>query len=198
MRSLEKNKNVTKAELRSGVKALRKQLSGSDKSQRDRAIEKRVAAHGAFQRAERILIYMHYGSEVRTDGIVADALKLGKRVYVPKVLGREMEFYQIRSLDECGPGYRGLPEPPLEAEQYALEGEDCGDKVLMILPGLAFDRAGNRLGYGGGFYDRYLERHPHCVKMGIAYDFQYMERIPAEETDIPVDYIITDKQTVSI
>ena len=194
MRSLEKNKNVTKAELRSGVKALRKQLSGSDKSQRDRAIEKRVAAHGAFQRAERILIYMHYGSEVRTDGIVADALKLGKRVYVPKVLGREMEFYQIRSLDECGPGYRGLPEPPLEAEQYALEGEDCGDKVLMILPGLAFDRAGNRLGYGGGFYDRYLAAHPDLFTAAVAFEFQLFDQVPREETDILPRCLITEKQ----
>lgn len=194
-------KRLDKKELRSSIKTLREQLSAADKRDRDRRISERVAAQEAFQKAEKLLIYMHYGSEARTDDIINRALKQGKQVYVPKVVGKEMEFYQIGSLAACAPGYRGIPEPSAKAELYRQKSgknENDDGKVLMILPGLVFDRAGNRIGYGGGFYDRYLERDPRCVKMGIAYDFQYVERVPAEETDIPVDYIVTDRQVVSL
>lgn len=195
---MEEKKKPEKQELRNSIRRLREQMDAEEKRRRDRMIADRVSAHEAFLKAEKLLVYMHYGSEARTDEIINRALITGKQVYVPRVSGRKMDFYKIRSLNECAPGYRKIPEPPQEAELYVPAPEACKEPVLMILPGLAFDVSGNRIGYGGGFYDRYLTGYPDCVKMGIAYDFQYVGQIPAEENDIPVDYIVTDRRAVSI
>lgn len=178
------------------MKALREALSEEDRLNLGYTIMEKTVAHYDFQKAENLLVYMHTGSEVRTDSIIGYGLMMGKRIYVPRVRDKEMEFYQIRDIKECLPGFLGILEPPGDAPIFVFDKGRAKENTLMILPGLAFDEKGGRLGYGGGFYDRYLAKHPNCIKMGIAYDFQCVEEVVTEENDICVDILITDKRIV--
>lgn len=179
------------------MKKLREALSRNEQLNCSQKIMENLAALPEFVKAKNLLVYMHTGSEVRTDGMVGCGFQMGKRVFVPRVSGREMEFYEIRDLKECVPGFMGILEPPEDARPFVFGKEMKREDTLMILPGLAFDEKGKRLGYGGGFYDRYLTKHPDCIKMGIAYDFQCEEEVPAEETDICADMIITEKRVIT-
>lgn len=191
VRKLEKKKRQ-----RNEMKALRDALAEEDRFNLGYEIMEKTAAHYDFLKAKNLLVYMHRGSEVQTDGIIDYGLMLGKRVFVPRVAGKEMIFHEIRDRKECTPGYMGIPEPPEAAPVFAHEKNMKREDTLIILPGLAFDTGGGRLGYGGGFYDRYLAVCPVCIKMGIAYDFQYVEEVAKDERDIPVDILITDKRIV--
>ncbi|MBP3459396.1 MAG: 5-formyltetrahydrofolate cyclo-ligase [Lachnospiraceae bacterium] len=178
------------------MKKLREALSSDERLYLAQKIMETAASHSDFEKAENLLVYMYTGSEVRTDGIINCGFQRGKRVFVPRVSGREMEFYEIRDLKECIPGFMGILEPPEDAQPFVFGKKMKREDTLMILPGLAFDEKGKRLGYGGGFYDRYLAKHPDCIKMGIAYDFQCREEVPTEETDICADIIITEKRVI--
>lgn len=189
VRKLEKKKRQ-----RNKMKDLRDALSEDEILNKGYTIMEKTVAHYDFRKAKNILVYMHTGSEVRTDGIIAYGLILGKRVYVPRVKEQKMEFHEIKNIKECEPGSFGILEPPDEASVFDFDEEMEKEDTLMILPGLAFDGKGGRLGYGGGFYDRYLAKHPNCIKMGIAYDFQFVKKVVKDEHDIPVDILITDQR----
>ena len=176
------------------MKALRNQLSYEEVLDLSQKITENVVSHYDFGKAENLLVYMHYGNEARTDGIIGYGLMMKKRVFVPRVQGDRMDFYEIHDLKECVPGYMGIPEPPLDAAPFVFK-EEQKEEVLMILPGLAFDERGKRLGYGGGFYDRFLKEHKCCTKMGIGFEFQCVEEVPGNEQDIDVDMIVTEKRT---
>lgn len=180
--------------LRNKMKALRNQLSYEEVLDLSQKITENVVSHYDFGKAKDILIYMHYQNEVRTDGIIGYALMLKKRVFVPRVQDGRMDFYEIHDLKDCAPGYMGIPEPPFGASPFVF-GKEQEEEVLMILPGLAFDEKGKRLGYGGGFYDRFLEKNPLCTKMGIGFEFQCIEEVPGNEQDIDMDMIVTEKRT---
>ena len=138
--------------------AIRKQIFAARKACTDQQIEdlsrmitKRVAALPEFCQAERIMAYADYNHEVMTGFLIEEAWKSGKEVAVPKVVGKDMVFYKLTDFKQLAPGYFGIPEPS--------QGEIVHwDQALMIMPGVAFDRKNNRVGYGGGFYDRFLER----------------------------------------
>lgn len=191
MRNLE-----TKKQLRTKLKQLRNALSAEEQSDLSYNITEKVVSHYDFGRAKNILIYMHYNSEVQTDGIILYAFMLGKRVFIPKVEGQEMNFYEIHDLKECVNGFRGIQEPPQSAEVFRLSSDAPKDETLVILPGLGFDNECNRIGYGGGYYDKYLTANPNCMKMAIGYDVQCIDAVPTEETDIRMDIIITDEQII--
>lgn len=184
-----------KKTLRNKMKALRDRLSYEEVLDLSQMITEKAVSCYEFLEAEDILVYMHYQNEVRTDGIIAYAWMMKKRVFVPRVKEHTMDFYEIHDLKECEPGYMGIPEPPLCAAPYSFkEGRDA----LMILPGLAFDKKGGRLGYGGGFYDRFLESHPFLTKMGIGFEFQCIEEVPVNTQDINMDVIVTEEKTCII
>lgn len=150
-----------------------------------------------YQRTDILLIYASYQSEVITYGIMEDALKRGIKVYCPKVLGPGMmEFYEIHSLNDVVCGYKNIPEPVLATHPY--ENTDAKN-TLMIMPLVAFDSSGSRLGYGGGFYDRYLQKYPQIKKIALAYECQsYEEKLPAEETDVKPDVILTENNIIKV
>ena len=131
------------------------------------------------------MIFASYGSEIDTSEIISEALRTGKRVYLPRVEGLEMQFYRIYSLEELTEGYRGIPEPDGTSERY-LYSENEADHTLMIMPGVAFDPYRHRIGYGKGFYDRFLEGKEALSLRTIAVGFwcQMVEEIPQEEKDI--------------
>ena len=144
-----------------------------------------------YQASDVLYVYLAYNEEIRTDELVRRAWADGKRVAVPKVLDQGvMEFYYIESFDGISEGYCGIPEPEGDP---ALLAED--KRFLMLMPGMAYGRDHNRIGYGGGFYDRYLERKlaagAEFTTLALAYDFQILDTIPAEAHDLKVDVVLS-------
>lgn len=180
---------MDKAEIRRRALALRESLSGAERERARILLTERILGHQWFYRADILLGFAGYGSEIDTAEILQEALRLGKRVYLPRVIkegaGAEMIFLRIASLEELTPGYRGIPEPPECAEAYGYRDGEA-ERVLMLMPGVAFDSMRNRIGYGKGFYDRYLADKPGLRLKTIAVGFrcQLVEEIPCGEHDI--------------
>lgn len=148
-----------------------------------------VVCHPLFLCAEEIYCYVSFGDETVTFDLIKQSLKTGKKVAVPRVIvDNFMNFYYIDSLKELKTGHFGILEP----EENPVRKAD-GQDVLVILPGIAFDRKGNRIGYGKGFYDAYLNEHPEFHRIGLAFSDQCVEWIPADPHDIRVEAVITEK-----
>lgn len=134
--------------------------------------------------AKTVYGYLPYNQEVRTVPILQRALNDGKRVAVPKVYGEEMRFIYITGFDTLENSEMGIPEP-------VEDGPVADDPTaLVIMPGLAFDVNGNRIGYGGGFYDKFLAAEPNHPTVALCYDFQMVSRLDTDEFDIPVDLVL--------
>ncbi len=137
-----------------------------------------------YQNARTIYGYLPYNQEVRTVPILEQALRDGKRVAVPKVYGQDMKFIYMEDLTQVSEGYAGIPEP-------VADGPVADDpRALVLMPGMAFTRNGDRMGYGGGFYDKFLASQPEHPTVALCYDFQLVESLPTEEYDIPVDCVL--------
>ncbi len=148
-----------------------------------------------FQGAESIQFYLSMRDEVSTGFLIDTAQRLKKRIVVP-LLGSESElltFSELRSMEpetlEEGPFGVIQPRRPFQKKVMVKEID------LWVIPGIAFDKKGNRLGYGGGYYDRILYQHQKPV-IGLAFDIQLVPQLPAEPTDVPVDFIMTETQTI--
>ncbi len=185
--------NTHKKQLRTAKLNKRNSLSKEENLTCSHAIMEKVVSHYDFSHAAELLVYVNLGSEVNTRGIISYGLMLGKRIYCPKVLeDGKMEFYEIHSLRELEAGCQGILEPKgLEERKWQAEEANA----LMILPGVAFDKKGHRIGYGGGYYDRFLENSKFSgIKMALAYSFQVEDEIPIEVHDETVDLIITENE----
>ena len=137
----------------------------------------------AYRQAKTIYGYLPYNQEVRTVPILEQALADGKRVAVPKVYGSEMKFIYLTDLTQVATGYAGIPEPVADGP----EGDDL--TALVLMPGMAFTKEGHRIGYGGGFYDKFLAEEPDHPTIALCYDFQMVDELPTEEFDVPVDCV---------
>ncbi len=185
-----------KRSLRQNILKKRDEMSAKEQLDLSHAImEKTVASHD-FLQAEEILAYVNYKSEVNTRGIIEYAFLLGKKVYCPKVLSQgEMEFFQIFSIKDLKEGYKGIFEPENTPERQWRP----SDKIpLLLMPGAVFDRQGHRIGYGKGFYDRFLEKTGDFLgtRAALAYEMQVKEEIPFEEHDKQVALIITEQEVI--
>ena len=127
---------------------------------------------------------MPYNQEVRTVAMLEQALRDGKRVAIPKCYGEEMRFIFMDDLSKVENGYANIPEP-IADEPIADD-----ETALVLMPGLAFDPRGHRIGYGGGFYDRFLAKEPNHPTLALCYDFQMLEHVETEEFDIPVGTVL--------
>jgi len=137
-----------------------------------------------YRQAKTIYGYLPYNQEVRTVPMLERALAQGKRVAVPKIFGDEMRFIYLTDLSQVEKGYSGIPEP-------IADGPVADDPTaLVLMPGLAFTKNGERLGYGGGFYDRFLEQEPNHPTVALCYEFQIVDALPTNEHDIPVDLVL--------
>lgn len=175
----------TKREIRKRVIQLRNQLPEEERERASFLITERILGHQWFYLSDTILGFVSYGTEIDTSQILTEALKQGKKVYVPKVEDDEMKFYRIYSMDELKIGYKGIPEPQGDSECFSYK-EELVSKQLLLMPGVAFDMQRNRIGYGKGFYDRFLEDKPamQLRSIAIGYACQLVESIPTEEQDI--------------
>ena len=137
-----------------------------------------------YRDAKTIYGYLPYNQEVRTEPILQHALADGKRVAVPKIYGDEMKFIYLPDLSQVASGYAGIPEP--------IADEPVGDDptALVLMPGMAFTKEGYRIGYGGGYYDKFLAAEPNHPTIALCYDFQMVEQLPTEEFDVPVDMVL--------
>ena len=142
------------------------------------------AATEQYKNASCIYGYLPYNQEVRTVPMLQRALDEGKRVAVPKCYGDEMRFIYLDDLSQVAEGYCGIPEPILD--------EPVADDpaALVLMPGLAFTEQGQRIGYGGGFYDKFLAQEPNHPTLALCYSFQMVDEIPVEEFDKPVDRVL--------
>ena len=137
-----------------------------------------------YGKADVIYGYMPYNQEVRTELILEKALSDGKRVAVPKVYGDEMRFIYIQDFDSLMNSDLGIPEP-IADEPVAHD-----KNALVLMPGLAFDPEGHRIGYGGGFYDKFLANEPEHPTIALCYDFQMFPQLKTDVFDIPVDRVL--------
>lgn len=188
---------MTKNEIRTLMKNKRDKLTVNQRNKYNLKIQDRLYDLEEFKGCSILFSYVSFGSEADTIAIIKTAFQMNKRVFIPKVEDKYMNFYEIHSLDGLVRSKFGILEPAGNDHKY-ISSQSKNDKKLMLLPGLAFDKSGNRIGYGAGYYDRYLRSHPmdEWIKVALAYDFQIMEYLPVTEYDIRTDYIITNEAKI--
>lgn len=188
MRNLETNKK----EIRKRALEIRKSVPFEEWQMNSDNIFNKLISNQEFVDSSDVLVYASYNNEVDTDKFILKSLMMNKKVYMPRVNGDDMEFYRVFSLDELMPGAYGIREP-YDIEHLKYEG---GTKNVCIMPLASFDANGNRVGYGKGYYDRYLSRIHINTLIGIAFEFQKSEiDIITNEFDKKMDYVITEKNT---
>ena len=171
-------------ELRDYIRKHKRAMTQAEIVEKSAKLGELFAASPLYQQAKTIYGYLPYNQEVRTVPMLERALKDGKRVAVPKVVGDEMVFIYMEDLARVEKGYSGIPEP--------IENTPVADDLtaLVLMPGLAFDPQGHRCGYGGGFYDKFLASEPEHPTLALCYDFQVLPHLDTEEFDIPVDCVL--------
>ena len=182
-----------KQEIRKEVKEKRASFSRTQRFKADAEIFNRTNFHQEMYQKDKVIFgyySMHKQGEVDTVAMIEYVLKVGVRIALPKVVCDNLLFLEIKSLEDVEKSSIGLMEP-----KYYCEVVD-EPNAIMIIPGAAFDRTGNRIGYGGGYYDRFLAKEPNHKKIALAYDFQIYDILPMEKHDIKVDEIITEKEII--
>ena len=175
---------MDKKELRRAIREKKRAMTPQEIEAKSARLCELFAASEAYQQAKTIYGYLPYNQEVRTVAMLEQALREGKRVAVPKCYGDEMKFIYMTDLSQVEKGYAGIPEPIADGP----EGDD--ETALVLMPGMAFDPQGHRIGYGGGFYDKFLAKEPNHPTLALCYDFQMLPYLETEEYDIPVDTVI--------
>lgn len=185
---------MNKADLRKEYIEKRKLISC--KKEKSHMIFEKLTALPCLQAAKAIAVYCSLQSEADTEELISFLLKAGKEVYLPRVEGSDMNFYRISSLAELKEkGSFGICEPQADINnKLSKERLD-----VVIMPGVCFDKAGNRIGFGKGYYDRYLQNAPKAYKIAICFEEQIIDNaiIDSEEHDIKADIIVTDKEIYS-
>ena len=178
---------MDKKALRAEIKAQKRAMTEEQIAATSEALAQQLYAHPAYKEAKSIFGYLSYNQEVRTMPMLEQAQKDGKRVAVPKVIGDTMIFIWLDDLSRIELGYCNIPEP-IDNGPEAVD-----ETALVMMPGLAFDPTGRRCGYGGGFYDRYLEQHPDHPTIAMCYGFQMFDELETDPHDIPVNYVLSQE-----
>ncbi|MCX6802928.1 MAG: 5-formyltetrahydrofolate cyclo-ligase [Candidatus Diapherotrites archaeon] len=182
-----------KDSIRKAALEKRRGLGEDEATAKSTAIARKAFSLPEIQSAGTVSCYVNSGSEVRTDSLIEDLLDAGKRVVVPAVLDHQkMEMRCILSLNDLQKKSKFF-----EPKDCCLKVEDCRKIDAIFVPGTAFDKTGHRLGYGKGYYDRFLAGLPESVPIiGLAFECQLVEKIPAEKHDVRVHKIVTEKRVV--
>jgi 5-formyltetrahydrofolate cyclo-ligase len=175
---------MDKKELRRVIRERKRAMTEAEIQAKSERLGQLLRQNEAYRQAKTIYGYLPYNQEVRTVAMLEQAIRDGKRIAVPKCYGDEMRFLWMEDLSKVEKGYAGIPEP-------IADGPVADDPTaLVLMPGLAFDGDGRRIGYGGGFYDRFLAAEPNHPTLALCYDFQMLPKLDTEEFDIPVDTVI--------
>jgi len=187
----------SKRRLRDSTQAARDALSVDERASASRRIADGLALLPSFVAARSILVTMPFRSEWDSRLIAAIALALGKTVVSPRVdaAARMLTLHRIDRLEsDVAPGYRGIPEPPEHQPRIAPSDIDW-----VLVPGVAFDPFGRRLGYGGGYYDRLVPLLPRGVpRVAGAFEVQIVDHVPTGPHDLAVDWIVTETRTIAV
>ncbi len=180
---------MDKKEIRKNMISKRDNILKEAKEIMDKNIILKLKESEYYKKSKNIFIYLGFGSEIDTMSYIQEFINEGKHIFIPRtdIKTKKMEAVEITSLEGLKENKYGILEP-----------EFCKNNLdLIILPGVAFDLVGKRIGYGGGYYDRYLENiDKKIIKVALIYDFQLLENVPAEEHDIKADYIITETMSI--
>ena len=185
---------MTKLEIRTIMKALKSKLLESQIHMCGDTISNQLFQTSAYIQCKQLFCYVSFNQEVITTTIIKMALSQKKNVAVPKIIGDEMKFYFINSLEDLKPGILGILEPITLEEAIPRMDE----RNLVVVPGLAFDLNRNRIGYGKGYYDGYFLKYEGIPmkKIALAYDFQVLDILPVEDHDKQIDQIITQTRII--
>ena len=175
---------MDKKELRRRIREQKRAMTEAEITKKSQKLGELFAASALYRAANTIYGYLPYNQEVRTTRAMEQVLKDGKGLALPKIYGDRMDFIVVTDLSQVEKGYCGIPEP-IHDEPLATD-----ETSLVLMPGMAFDREGHRMGYGGGFYDKFLAAEPDHPTLALCYDFQMMEHLETEAHDIPVDTVL--------
>jgi 5-formyltetrahydrofolate cyclo-ligase len=183
---------MSKNVIRKRILSRRDALSAPEIASLSQEVVAQFLSSPAYAAASTLALYCSIRSEVATSGIFAAAFQAGKRILYPRTVGTTLEFIAVETLAALEASRFGICEP--------RSGEVCPlAKIdLLVLPGVAFDAKGIRLGYGLGCYDRALAAVGRPTLVGLAYDFQVVASLPKEEHDIPVDFVVTERKILSM
>lgn len=183
---------MKKSELRQQILALRRDMEPQLHYEQSVLAQKVLVCSEPFKRARYLALYSSVNKEVATQDLFTAAVDTGKQVFYPRVKGQTLQFYAVNDLAELTTGCFGVLEPTSGAV-INPQGLD-----LIVVPGVAFDFEGRRLGYGKGFYDRFLVLTScDCVSVGLGFDFQLSKRLPDEQHDQKVSFLATESGFIS-
>ena len=177
--------------VRNEVKQKRRELSSHDKQSMDEAIYRNIITHPLIRNQKMIYAYFSLNGqgEVDTSSFIEYALNNGIGIALPKIIDGRIEFYEINSFNDLVVGTFGIHEPMAKCKRV------YNDDAVILIPGLAFDYDGNRIGYGKGYYDRYLMNTKH-KKIALAYNFQIYDKLEVKKHDVAVDSIVAENGIV--
>lgn len=186
--------SLRKKELRSEILAERGKLTKNQHEKYSENIIDKILNSDFYKNAKTIMCFISFGDEVDTHNFIKKSIQDGKRILVPITISepRHLKVSLLESFEELEPGFYNILTPKEEFLRF----KDPQEIDLVITPGVAFDRDGYRVGYGGGYYDRFLSNIPHVPAIAIAFDLQLIDQVPKEHFDIPVDYIFTEKEII--
>jgi len=187
-------KNIRKEKL-----ALRDALTDDEQKHKSDSIINKILDFNEIKSAKNIFIYVHFRSEVRTVELIDKLMKMNKRISVPitRLQEKRMDAVHITDVSkDLVPGYCDIPEPhPDILHKNITEPQNID---VVIIPGSVFDERGGRMGYGGGYYDRFLERIPYATRIGLAYEVQIVNEIPLQPHDELLDYTVTEERIIEV
>lgn len=187
---------MLKSNIRADLLKRRCALTPGEVSEKSKMVTKRLLAMEEYQKASTVMTYLSFRNEVKTDGLIRQAMASGKKVLVPVTdifNKRIVPSLLLKFPEDLAPGPLQIMEP--KAGSLRL----CNPALidLVIAPGVAFDLEGNRLGYGGGFYDRFLLlTRPDCVTVGLTFELQVLFRLESGPHDMPVNYVLTEERII--
>jgi 5-formyltetrahydrofolate cyclo-ligase len=183
-----------KAELRKRMRSVRKALPAEARAARSASIVARVTARDEWSAAGTVMLFLPMGAEVDVRPAIESALAAGKRVALPRMTPEGLEIRQWRAGDvPVESGSMQVPEPPESAPLV-----DPAEVELVVVPALALDERGARIGYGAGYYDHLLPRMPRARRIAVAFHFQLLAEIPETPGDQRVHVVVTDERTIDV
>lgn len=186
----------SKKSIRSELRAKRESLEPKLWQDYSNKIQRNILKSQLYKECDILMAYADKNNEVGTLTLCEDALISGKELYFPKVLENfneaRMEFYRVNSTNELTPGFHNILEPLGDVTRVFDYEKTLGRKVLMIVPGIAFDDKGHRLGYGKGYYDNYLRDKEAIMRIGICFSMQIIDHVPITRNDLHVNYIVSE------
>lgn len=186
------NLHEQKKRLRNELKQRRSQLSESERIHMSQQIKQFLSEITEFKQAKSIFCYISYLDEVETHALISRFIEQNLTLAVPKIINKtEMLAIPLKDFSDLEPDKMGILTP--KSSQPATSSFD-----IAITPGLGFTEKGERLGYGRGYYDRWFEKNEVKTKIGIAYEVQIVDELPVEETDIPLDILVTEKRIIDL